>query len=222
MALQTSGAISAADILAELDQTGEFNMNDAEERDLADRTSGRISFSDFYGKSSQVITTFKFQPGYVSGPIDRRGIDDQAGYNVGTPVDMYSFMPKKSGGVVPVRLLYYLPEEIEEEVGGTPGEPGTTTTKWQFIRFSIFRTDGSTIGSDFDYSRADIEVLLDDTDQGLHFWSRADPFNGTGVDNSYINLSPGGQGELGSLQFEAYDIMEIYQGQTVRLEITWY
>lgn len=225
MALQTRGPISAADILAELSQTGQFNMNDPEERALAGKgtAASTISFSDFYGKSSVVTTTFKFKPGYASGLIKRRGIDDQAGYNIGTAVDMFSVMPKKSGGTVPVRLYYYVPEEIQEE--GTPdipGEPGPIITKWQFIRFSIFRTDGTTVGADFDYSRADIRVYLDSTNQGLHFWSRSNPVNGTGVDDSYINLSPGGQGGSGSVQFEAYNIMEIYEGQTLRLEIDWF
>jgi hypothetical protein len=50
MALQTSGPISLDDIRQELSISGEISLNNSEVRQLADKSSGAISLSDFYGK----------------------------------------------------------------------------------------------------------------------------------------------------------------------------
>jgi hypothetical protein len=65
MALQSSGAISASDINEELldtNPTDELSFNSVKARDLADVSSGAISFSDFYSKSSVLIE----QPSNIS------------------------------------------------------------------------------------------------------------------------------------------------------------
>lgn len=59
MALPTSGLITAAMINEELGRslTAPFSLNDSEIRALAGKTSGAISFQDFYGKSSEMVMT---------------------------------------------------------------------------------------------------------------------------------------------------------------------
>jgi len=59
MALPSSGIITAAMINAELGRASNaaINLNDPAVRALAGKPSGAISFSDFYGKSSEVVVT---------------------------------------------------------------------------------------------------------------------------------------------------------------------
>lgn len=58
MALQSSGTITANQINVELGRSGTayFNLNGSEERALAQRSSGSIAFSHFYGKSAATQT----------------------------------------------------------------------------------------------------------------------------------------------------------------------
>lgn len=57
MALPSSGSITAALINVELGRasSASFSMNGTEERALAGKASGAISFSDFHGKSSEIV-----------------------------------------------------------------------------------------------------------------------------------------------------------------------
>lgn len=59
MALPSSGIITAAMINKELGraENAAFSLNDAAVRALAAKPSGVISFSDFYGKSSEIVVT---------------------------------------------------------------------------------------------------------------------------------------------------------------------
>lgn len=59
MALPSSGIITAAMINTELGRAANapFNLNDAAVRALAAKPSGAISFSDFYGKASEIVKT---------------------------------------------------------------------------------------------------------------------------------------------------------------------
>lgn len=54
--LPSSGTISASMINIELgrDPNAEFNINGSQERELAKKPTGTISFSDFYGKSYDI------------------------------------------------------------------------------------------------------------------------------------------------------------------------
>lgn len=52
MALQTSGQISLLDVRTELKKDGKISLDDSDVRKLAEKESGEIKFSDFYGKSS--------------------------------------------------------------------------------------------------------------------------------------------------------------------------
>lgn len=63
MALPASGLITAADINVELGRasTAFFNLNGADERALAEKASGLISFSDFHGKSAAGVVTLSSQ-----------------------------------------------------------------------------------------------------------------------------------------------------------------
>lgn len=57
MTLPTSGNITAAMINTELGRLSNapFDINGTEERELAGKPSGAIAFSDFYGKTAQVL-----------------------------------------------------------------------------------------------------------------------------------------------------------------------
>jgi hypothetical protein len=59
MALPSSGSITAAQINTELGRAANaaFSMNGPAERALAAKASGAISFSDFLGKSSEIVVT---------------------------------------------------------------------------------------------------------------------------------------------------------------------
>ena len=71
MALQTSGQIAMGDIVAELDigGPGQYTLNDANFRALAEVSSGEIELADFYGKSAETFYDWVIQPDYyvVSG-----------------------------------------------------------------------------------------------------------------------------------------------------------
>lgn len=54
MALQTSGQISLLDVRTELKKDGKISLDDSDVRKLAEKESGEIKFSDFYGKSSNI------------------------------------------------------------------------------------------------------------------------------------------------------------------------
>lgn len=58
MTLQSSGAISSNDINVELGRSGaaQFSINGADERGLANISSGQIAFNNFYGKSARQAT----------------------------------------------------------------------------------------------------------------------------------------------------------------------
>lgn len=60
MALPSSGTITAAMVNVELGRAAgaAFSINGAEERALAGKPTGAISFSDFYGKSSTPLVHF--------------------------------------------------------------------------------------------------------------------------------------------------------------------
>ncbi|AMD61446.1 hypothetical protein AWN88_25645 [Agrobacterium tumefaciens] len=59
MALPSSGSLGANQINIELGRSASagFSMNGAAERALAGKPSGSISFSDFHGKSSEIVKT---------------------------------------------------------------------------------------------------------------------------------------------------------------------
>ena len=75
MALPESGVISMDDIRKELG-VGVISLNDTDVRNLAEKTSGTISLSDFYGKSSNLMkASFKcanvnvIEPGTPQAPL---------------------------------------------------------------------------------------------------------------------------------------------------------
>lgn len=57
MTLQSGGSISASDINIELRRSAsaDFSLTGAEERELAGKPTGPVSFSDFFGKSSEIV-----------------------------------------------------------------------------------------------------------------------------------------------------------------------
>lgn len=57
MALPISGVMKASMIRAELGETGTWRINSTSSRNLAKVPSGRIKFSDFYGKAKESIST---------------------------------------------------------------------------------------------------------------------------------------------------------------------
>lgn len=65
MALQSSGAIDFSDINVELDNSAsaQLNIGGTDARDLAEVSSGAISMSDFYGKSSVIVGQASFTSG---------------------------------------------------------------------------------------------------------------------------------------------------------------
>lgn len=54
MALQTSGQISLLDVRTELKKDGKISLDDSDVRKLAEKESGEIKLSDFYGKSHSI------------------------------------------------------------------------------------------------------------------------------------------------------------------------
>lgn len=229
MALQTSGPISAADILSELDQTGVFSMNDAEERKLADKTAANetISFSDFYGKSNVQLMKFKFTIGAkaidLGADYTRRvGVSDQADteWRFGTPIDRRGTMIDKNGDSH-VMELYYFVAEFFDTAGPEliPGEPGPSVYSWQAFRISAFRTDGgSTAGTEFNYATATIQILNDATNE-LIFSGPATVAEGNGTGGSYMNFSVGASTtDPVSSQKILYDALSDNVGVTVRAE----
>jgi len=80
MALPTTGPITAAMINAELGRPAgtPLSFYDPEVRDLADKPTGPISFSDFRGKSAQII------PGtLVAGYVKYSDFASFTGFNAG-------------------------------------------------------------------------------------------------------------------------------------------
>lgn len=66
MALPSSGTMKASMIREELKETGTWSINAKSSRDLAKVPSGMIKFSDFYGKSSAILSSYII-PGYSIG-----------------------------------------------------------------------------------------------------------------------------------------------------------
>lgn len=58
MALPSSGTMKASMIREELKETGTWSINAKSSRDLAKVPSGMIKFSDFYGKSSAILSSY--------------------------------------------------------------------------------------------------------------------------------------------------------------------
>ncbi len=233
MALQTSGAISASDINVELGEssTHQFSMNNAEERGLAEKASGTISFSDFYGKSNVQVLDFRFEIGAYAENLGsdytrRVGVSDlaDADWRFGTFIDRRGTMEDKNGVKHTMELYYFAPEYFSVAGPTLPGgEPGIDTNSWQASRFSIFRSDGgSTAGSEFDFTSAVVQIFRESDGALLFSTLRANPANGTGNASSYINMTLQGSSEsTSSISYLAYKAMSDNVGQTVRMEITW-
>ena len=85
MTLQSSGAISIANINTELGvaSTTTRSLNDSAARTLAGVASGAISMSNFYGKSNAPAVTFTPNGGASSGtPVDLSSVSDTSAATV--------------------------------------------------------------------------------------------------------------------------------------------
>lgn len=103
MTLPASGTITAAMINVELGRvsTAPFSMNGAEERALAGKSSGTISFSDFHGKSAAPSVTVSIVPSssITSSAIETEGYSSHSVSVSGGTASSYSWSALDGGHI---------------------------------------------------------------------------------------------------------------------------
>lgn len=135
MALPNTGPISAAMINVELNKSpsASFSLNAPDVRALAQKPTGQVNFSDFYGKSSELFEVVTMVAGYIpagSMTVKSTGYwPDQIGFGRDMGMNPVGSVTPATFRGVAIRSL--------QELHGISGDSATGTYRVDAIRFEM-------------------------------------------------------------------------------------